>query len=201
MNAIEHRPGRIFRPLIPFLVFTFLTLMTGCQSSSSLGPIRTEESVDLQRFMGDWYVIANIPTFIEKEAYNALETYELGDDGRRVDTTFSFNKGGFDGPLKEYNPTGFVREGTGNAVWGMRFIWPIKAEYRIVYVDDAYTRTIIGRTKRDYVWIMARTPQISDAEYAKLLSIVEEAGYDMSKVRKVPQQPRTAAEQGGPDRG
>jgi apolipoprotein D and lipocalin family protein len=163
--------------------------MTGCQSSSSLGPIRTEESVDLQRFMGDWYVIANIPTFIEKEAYNALETYELEDEGRRVDTTFTFNKGGFDGPLKEYNPTGFVREGTGNAVWGMQFIWPIKAEYRILYVDDAYEQTIIGRTKRDYVWIMARTPVISDAEYAKLLGIVEEAGYNMDEVRKVPQQP------------
>lgn len=164
-------------------------IMTGCQSKSSLGPIRTEESVDLQRFMGDWYVIANIPTFIEKEAYNALETYELKDNGRRVATTFSFNKGGFDGPRKEYNPMGFVREGTGNAVWGMQFIWPIKAEYRIVYVDDAYATTIIGRTKRDYVWVMAREPVISDAAYEKLLGIVKEAGYDMDAVRTVPQQP------------
>jgi apolipoprotein D and lipocalin family protein len=71
----------------------------------------------------------------------------------------------------------------------MQFIWPIKAEYRILYVDDAYEQTIIGRTKRDYVWIMARTPEISDVEYAKLLSIVEEAGYNMDEVRKVPQQP------------
>jgi apolipoprotein D and lipocalin family protein len=189
MNATEYRPQRIVRLFLLIAILTFLMLMTGCQSSSSLGPIRTEESVDLHRFMGDWYVIANIPTFIEKEAYNALETYELEDDGRRVNTTFTFNKGGFDGPLKEYNPTGFVREGTGNAVWGMQFIWPIKAEYRIVYVDDAYTQTIIGRTKRDYVWVMARTPQISDAEYAKLLSIVEEAGYNMDELRSVPQQP------------
>lgn len=189
MNDSNPIPGRLNRSLFPSITLICLLIMTGCQSSSSLGPIRTEESVDLQRFMGDWYVIANIPTFIEKEAYNALETYELEDEGRRVDTTFAFNKGGFDGPRKVYNPTGFVREGTGNAVWGMQFIWPIKAEYRIVYVDDAYEQTIIGRTKRDYVWIMARTPEISDAEYAKLLSIVEEAGYNMDEVRKVPQQP------------
>lgn len=163
-----------------------LLFMTACQSSHP--PIRTESSVDLDRFMGDWYVIAAIPTFLEKDAYNAVEAYSLK-PGKRVETTFTFNKGGFDGPLKAYNPTGFVREGTGNAVWGMRFIWPIKAEYRIVYVDEAYTQTIIGRSKRDYVWIMARSPRISDDAYDKLLKIVEAEGYDLALVRKVPQQP------------
>ncbi len=38
------------------------------------------EDVDLQRFMGDWYVIANIPTFLEKGAHNAVETYSMNND-------------------------------------------------------------------------------------------------------------------------
>jgi apolipoprotein D and lipocalin family protein len=103
-----------------------------------------------------------------------------------VRTTFRFNEGGFDGPLKEYTPTGFVREGTGNAVWGMQFVWPIKAEYRIVYVDDAYEVTIIGRSKRDYVWIMARQPELSEETYARLTRIVAQEGYDVDKLRVVP---------------
>lgn len=169
------------------LIAVIIVIMSGCQSSS-YGPIRTEESVDIDRFMGDWYVIASIPTFIEKEAYNALESYELkGEDV--VATTFTFNKGGFDGPLKEYNPKGFIRDDESNAVWGMQFIWPIKAEYRIVYVDDDYSVTIIGRSKRDYVWIMARDPQIADEEYDRLIGIVKAEGYDLSEIRKVPQQP------------
>ena len=155
--------------------------MSGCQSPA---PIRTEESVNIDRFMGDWYVIACIPTFIETEAYNAVESYARG-NGNRIDTTFTFNKGGFDGPLKEYNPTGFVSEQS-NAVWGMRFIWPIKAEYRIMYLDSDYTQTIIGRSKRDYVWIMARTPEIPEANYQKLVDIVAAEGYDISQIRKVP---------------
>jgi apolipoprotein D and lipocalin family protein len=69
----------------------------------------------------------------------------------------------------------------------MQFIWPIKADYRIVYVSDAYDRTIIGRQARDYVWIMARTPEIEQAEYQALLEIVERQGYDISQVRRVPQ--------------
>ena len=80
-----------------------------------------------------------------------------------------------------------MRDKKSNAVWDMQFLWPFKAEYRIVYVSTDYDRTIIGRTKRDYVWIMARTPQISDEEYAALLKIVQEVGYDITKVQKVPQ--------------
>ncbi len=152
------------------------------------GPeMQTVDYVDLERFMGDWYVIANIPTFLEKGAHNAVETYALNDDGT-IATTFTFRKDGFDGKLKQYNPKGFITDTETNALWGMRFIWPIKADYRVVYLDDDYTQTVIGRQKRDFVWIMARTPTISDADYERILAFVESLGYDMSKIQKVPQQ-------------
>jgi apolipoprotein D and lipocalin family protein len=70
----------------------------------------------------------------------------------------------------------------------MQFIWPIKADYRIVYLDEEYSQTVIGRKQRDYVWIMARTPTISDADYEKLIKFSESLGYDASEIRKVPQQ-------------
>ena len=165
------------------VVVASLTL-AACASS---GPeMETVDYVDLERFMGDWYVIANIPTFLEKDAYNAVETYEMNDDGT-IATTFNFRKGGFDGEKKVYTPKGFVRDDESNALWGMQFIWPFKADYRIVYLDDDYSQTIIGRQKRDFVWIMARDPNISDADYEMLLGVVESLGYDMSKVQRVPQ--------------
>jgi len=163
-----------------------LALLAGC-SSTGLAPIRTADHVDLPRFMGDWYVIAHIPAFLERDAYNAVESYRLLDDGR-IATTFSFNDGGFDGKRKTYQPTGFVVDSESNAVWGMRFIWPIKADYRIVHVDADYRHTIIGRNKRDYVWIMARSPQIPAQDMAQLTQIIAAQGYDTSKLRNVPQQ-------------
>jgi apolipoprotein D and lipocalin family protein len=166
-----------------FLVTSFLLLpILGCQT---MEPIHTVASVDLNRFMGDWYVIASIPTFIEKEAYNAVESYRLEDDGT-IDTTFRFNKGGFDGPLKTYNPRGYIQDDVSNAVWGMQFVWPFKAEYRIVFLSDDYSKTVIGRTKRDYVWIMSRTPEIPDAQYEQILNFLKEQGYDIRKIKKVP---------------
>ncbi len=167
-----------------FLFAIILALVAGCQTPQ---PIPTVASVDIERFMGDWYVIASIPTSFEKGAYNALESYRLDADGT-VATRFTFNKGGFDGPPKEYNPRGFVREGTGNAVWGMQFIWPFKAEYRIIYLTEDYSQTVIGRTKRDYVWVMARTPSIPESDYAKILELLARVGYDVGQLRNVPQQ-------------
>ena len=163
-----------------------LALLAGC-SSTGLAPIRTAEHVDLPRFMGDWYVIAHIPTFLERDAFNAVESYRLLDDGR-IATTFSFNDGSFDGKRKTYHPTGFVIDTQSNALWGMRFIWPIKAEYRIVHVDNDYRHTIIGRSKRDYVWVMARTPQLPEQDMQQLTTIIATQGYDTTKLRNVPQQ-------------
>ena len=159
--------------------------LTACAGSGT--EMETVDYVDLERFMGDWYVIANIPTFLEKGAHNAVENYAMNDDGT-IATTFTFRDGAFDGKEKQYTPKGFVKDTESNALWGMRFIWPIKADYRIVYLDDDYSQTIIGRQKRDFVWIMAREPNISDSDYEMLLGIVESLGYDMSKVERVPQQ-------------
>ena len=168
--------------LLPTILLA--SLFAGCATQ---GPeMETVDYVDLDRFMGEWYVIANIPTFVEKGAHNAVEIYELDDNGT-VATTFRFRKDGFDGKTKEYNPRGFVRDDGTNALWGMRFIWPFKGDYRIVYLEDDYSTTIIGRQKRDFVWIMARQPELDPDEYQSLVEFVASIGYDTSKLVKVPQ--------------
>jgi apolipoprotein D and lipocalin family protein len=160
-------------------------LLAGCQSAR-YPPLAQVSRVDLGRFMGDWYVIANIPTFIEEGAHNAVESYRLRPDGA-IETTFTFRAGSFDGKARRYSPRGYVLDRESNAVWGMRFVWPFKADYRIAYLNEAYTQTVIARLKRDYVWIMARTPQIPEADYQRLLDFVAAQGYDIARVRKVPQ--------------
>ncbi|WP_240906277.1 lipocalin family protein [Thermomonas sp. HDW16] len=166
-------------------------LVSACASAPpTIPPVDT---VDLQRFMGDWYVIAHIPSYPEQEAYNAVESYRL--DGERIRTTFRFRKGSFDASLKTMEPVGRVVPGSNNAVWGMQFVWPIQAEYVIADLSPDYQRTLVARSKRDYLWIMARTPTIADADYAALVEKAEALGYDIAKLRKVPQQwPETAAD-------
>ena len=172
-------------PRLFAIMLSALLTLAGCQSTPR-APLPTVPRVDLQRFMGDWYVIANIPTYIEKGAHNAVESYRLDADGT-IATTFTFRAGAFDGPEKRYTPRGYVLERESNAVWGMQFIWPIKADYRIVYLSGDYSQTVIARQARDYLWIMARAPSIPDADYERIVELVGRLGYDTSRIQRVPQ--------------
>jgi apolipoprotein D and lipocalin family protein len=158
--------------------------LAGCSTYSPMPPV---SQVDLNRFMGDWYVIAAIPSWPERNAYNAVESYSQLPDGK-IQTVFRYREGGFDSKLKTMRPVGTVQANSGNAIWGMQFIWPIKAEYVIAYLDPDYRTVIVGRSKRDYVWIMSRTPTLPEAQYALLEKQVAALGYSVQDLRKVPQQ-------------
>lgn len=146
------------------------------------------DHVDTKRFMGAWFVLAHIPPFFTADAFNSVERYQLKEDGT-VDVLFTHNEGGFEGELKTVTPTGFPDQSDDDGIWTMRFFWPFKHDYRIAYLNADYSHTIIARNARDYVWIMAGTPSISDQEYDDLVNRVAAMGYDISKLRKVPQQP------------
>ncbi len=173
--------------LLATLVFA-LGLVTAC-TAPPRAPLPLAGPLDLPRFMGDWYVIAHIPTFIERKATDAVESYRLAADGT-IETTFRFREGDAAGPLREYHPRGFVVPDTGNAVWGMQFIWPIRADYRIMALAPDYSWTLIGREARDYVWLMARQPTLAKDTYAEAMQRIQQAGYPVEAIRQVPQSRR-----------
>ena len=184
MCATRMRSGR-------WIALLTALCLAACQSHS-YPPLQRAQSVDTVRFMGRWYVIACIPSFIERHEYNAVESYHQDAQGR-IQTVFTFNEGSFDGPARRLTPVGFVTPGTRGTVWGMRFIWPIKADYRVMFVDADYSHTVIGREKRDYAWIMARTPTMPDTDYERLSALLRTQGYNTARLRKVPQLARSMA--------
>ena len=165
-----------------------LALLTACASAppGGLAPVTLAAEVDLARFMGDWYVIAAIPTVFERDAYNPMDSYRLDADGT-IATTFSFNAGSADGTRRRFESRGFVVPGSGNAVWGQQYLWPIRADYRISFLAADYGQVVVTREKRDYVWIMARTPTIAAADLDRLTAFVAAQGYDTRRLQRMPQ--------------
>jgi len=172
------------------MLLLFMLINSSCEgfmgSDKKMDKLKTVGYVDLNKFMGDWYVIANIPTFIEKGAVNAIESYELDSKGR-VKTTFTFKKDSISGPLKTYNPTGFIHDKETNAEWRMQFLWPFKSPFLIIDLADDYSYTVIGIPSRKYVWIMARDHKMSDDLYNKIISFLEKVDYDINKIERIPQ--------------
>lgn len=175
------------RTCMRYALIAALLLCAGAACAGELPPIKPVTQVDLPRFMGPWYLIATIPTVFEKHAFNAVETYTLQPDGN-VRTTFRFNNGAIDGPVKHIQSTGYVHAGSGNAVWGVKLFWGFKAQYIVAWLKPDYSEMIVARDKRDYTWVFARTPSVSPADYASLVGRVKALGYDVSKLYKVPQQ-------------
>lgn len=163
-----------------------LTLFSAVATAGTLPPIRPVPHVDLPRFIGKWYLIAAIPTVFERDAWNAVETYTLQPDGNIL-TTFRFNKKAADGPLKQIHSTGYVRPGSGGAVWAVQVFWPIKAQYIVAWLKPDYSEMIVARDARDYAWVFARTPTVPPSDWATLQAQVAALDYDMSKLRKIPQ--------------
>lgn len=176
-------PG-CFKTAIPGLAAALLSTACSVMPPDSFPRM---ESVDVDRYMGGWFVIAHIPPDQVANSYNNIERYRRG-EGNEILTEYTYREGGFDGEAQRKTPTGFVQANSNGAVWAMQFIWPIRMEYTISYVDADYQTTIVARSKRDWVWIMARTPNIDAQQYAALQDRVKNLGYDLSKLRRVPQQ-------------
>ena len=171
------------------LILSFLALI-GCASSNvekEFGPLKAVEKVDLPKYLGTWYVIANIPTFLEKGAVNATEIYTWNEKENRIDVQFHFNQDTADGKLKEYTQKAFIYDEASKAEWRIQPFWPLKLAYLIIDIAPDYSYTIVGVPNRNYVWIMARTKKMDEALYQSLVQKLAQVGYDTALLQKVPQ--------------
>jgi len=150
-----------------------------------MNPIKVEKNIDINKFMGDWYVIAYTPFLIDKNAFNGVESYKLNQKGQ-IETTYTFNKDSFDGEKKKYTPKGFIKKNTGNAIWKMQFIFPFKSDYRIMFVDEDYQDTIIARNKRDLFWVMSKNKNLSKEKTDFYLGMLKAEGYELNNYRLMP---------------
>lgn len=167
------------KPRSHILSVLAMLALAGCSSDREPNQ-KLADHVDLDRFMGKWYVHGYTPTAIDKNAWNPTETYEMQEDGK-IQTIYQFRKGAADGKLKTYRPVGTVKDTETNAEWRMRFFGVINAAYYVVYVSEDYQETIIGHPNKKYAWIMTRSNSIDDAAYEDLLQELKDRDYDLER--------------------
>lgn len=153
---------------------------------AALPPLTTQADIDLPRYMGRWWVIANIPYWGERGKVETADVYALMPDGR-IDNVFVYRKA-FDKPIKEMKAVGKVVPGTKNAQWQIAFFGGLlKADYLVLEVAPDYSWALIGHPKRKMGWVFSREQTMDDALYQQLLGKMKGYGYDTSKFLKVPQ--------------
>ena len=178
---------KIMKTSIPTCLIAALVLLCGCMTTAQKkAPLKTVDHVDLARFMGDWYVIGTIPWIVEKNNVGTMDIYKMRPDGR-IDITYAFHKKDLSAKRQEMYAIGTVLDKQSNARWGVQFFWPFKAPYLVIDLAPDYSTTTIGYPSRDLIWIMARTPTLSESVYQSLLKNASSQGYDIQRIVKVPQ--------------
>lgn len=143
--------------------------------------------VDLDQYLGDWYVIARIPPPFELNAINAVESFHWNKREKRIDITYHHNEGDAEGPLRKFQQKAWISDEQTNAEWKVQFFRPLKFTYKILEVASDYSWTIIGTASKNFVWILARRPHLDEDIYETLLEKLESWDYDLTRLRKVPQ--------------
>jgi len=155
-------------------LFLATLALAACSTAPKLPPLRTVDHVDLPRFMGDWYVIGT------------MDIYKLRPDGK-IEVTYAFHKKSLDAPRQEMKALARVVDTRTNAEWRVQFLWPFEAPFLVIDLSPDYRFTTIGYPNRDLIWIMSRTPEMSEKDYARALELAKSQGYDISRIQKVPQ--------------
>lgn len=172
--------------LTKFGTIFFGLLLQACQTTEPYS--KTVDWVNLDQYLGKWYVIANRPTMFETDAYNATETYSFNQETGKIDVDFNYRKGDFQGPEKKVPQTAWVSNQQTNAHWKISLWWlPFNLDYLIIDLDPFYQWTVVGVPNQKYLWVMSRQPVMEEAQLNEILKNISNKGYDTSHVNRVPQ--------------
>ena len=161
----------------------------------NLAPLQVQAKVDLEKFMGRWYVIANIPYRAEAGKVGGYVEYRARSDGR-MDDLYFFRKKDFEHPIKQWSGVAWVVDKNSNARWLAQFIWPFKFDYLILETAPDYSWALVGHPSRDLAWVFARKATMDEALYQQLRGKLAAVGYDVKRVLRVPQKPQDLGQPG-----
>ena len=172
--------------IVAALVLLTAVLLRAAPARAGEPPLRTSLQLDLERYMGRWWVIAHVPYFAERGKVAAADVYTLRPDGR-ITNTYVYRKA-FGEPEKAMHGVARVVPGTGNAQWRISFFGGlVRADYLVLEVAPDYSWALIGHPKRKLAWVFSREPRMDDATLAGLTARFAGYGYDTRTIVRVPQ--------------
>ncbi len=144
----------------------------------------TVDSVDLAQYAGTWYEIGRLPMYFQRNcASNVTANYASKADGSGIVVT---NKcSGSDGKeivaeglAKPADETGSKLKVTFLPSW-IRWLPVGRADYWVLARDAEYKTALVGTPDKKYLWLLARSPNITQQTYAKYRQIAQQQGYDL----------------------
>ncbi|MBT8472645.1 MAG: lipocalin family protein [Marinicaulis sp.] len=151
-------------------------------------PLTTERSVDLGRYQGLWYEIARFPNSFEENCEGVTAEYAKRDDGL-ISVTNTCRNGAVDGKVKVANGKARVVDEATNAKLEVSFFGPFWGDYWILWLADDYSLSLVGEPQGRYLWMLSRTPEISDEVRTDAIARLKALGYNTDALYYTKQPP------------
>ncbi|MBS62086.1 lipocalin family protein [Salinisphaera sp.] len=150
------------------------SLLAGCVSIPK--GTTAVEPFTLDRYLGRWYEIARLDHGFEEGLDCVTATYSAREDGgvRVVNRGVGLAEGKPD----EAIGNAYFVDGEDRARLKVSFFGPFYAGYNVLALDDGYQTAIVGGPNRDYLWILARQPQLPASERDAWVSRAQAMGFD-----------------------
>jgi apolipoprotein D and lipocalin family protein len=155
-------------------------------------PLQTIERLDVSRYLGTWYEIAKYPNIFQRQCvsdtralYRPREDGQLDvvnhcrkDNGEMAEAVGRGRQiGAADSPKLE------VRFAPAWLSW-LPLVW---GNYWVIDLDPGYQLAAVSEPKREFLWILSRTPEVDAVAYQALLGRLQAKGFDLSKLEKTVQ--------------
>ena len=163
---------RLPAPLRLVLV-TLLTLLGGCVSRQPFVPPVTD--FDLDRYLGTWYEIARLDHSFERGLTRVSAEYSLRPDGgvRVLNRGFNAAKNRW----QEAEGRAYFVLDPNTAYLKVSFFGPFYGAYIVTELDADYRHVLVSGPNHDYLWILARTPQLEAAVRDRLVARAQALGF------------------------
>ena len=163
------------------LLIMCLCFFTGCKAQSKVDN-SVSGDLDLDRYLGDWYEIARFDHKFERGIQFCKANYSLREDGKVA----VLNTGIKDGKPSEAK--GKAKFTDTHRILRVSFFGPFYGDYRIMLLDEDYQWVLVGGSDESYLWILSRTPKLTDEVKATILAEATRRGYDVGKLIWVEQE-------------
>jgi apolipoprotein D and lipocalin family protein len=161
-----------------------LVLLAGTSTMAADLPLTTVASVDLERYVGKWYEIARYANRFERKCISDVTaTYSSLAGGKIRVVNACKDK---DGKITEANGKAKIVDSKTNAKLKVTFFWPFYGDYWIVDLAPDYSYAVVSEPKREYLWVLAREPEMAPAAYEQILEKVRGLGLNPAKLVKTP---------------
>ena len=133
-------------------------------------------AISLNKYLGKWYEIARFDHSFERDMQKVTAEYKLLPDGNIQ----VINSGYRDGKFKE--TIGKAKTTDISGLLRVSFFMNFYSDYRVLMIDKDYQYVLVGSNSPKYLWILSRTPQLSNDVLQNIINVAKEKGYDTDKL-------------------